>query len=119
MSTAPTKLDYAHASYITLSSKLSPLSIPSSAATSSDALSSSPDSASSSGSVANANALCYVGPVGALAHEHLYALEGVPTSNPPDEQVMQVKLALEKVQGVSNVEVMLPRARLKKDGFEC
>lgn len=106
MPTPPLQLDYARATYFVVSTARSasssaaaaPLSLPPSLAE-----------------------VRYVGPLGdgALANEHVVALEGIP-SGPPDpeqdqgERVRTTTAALRAIEGVNRVEVMRPAQRAKR-----
>ncbi|GAA5893242.1 hypothetical protein JCM5296_001646 [Sporobolomyces johnsonii] len=122
----PPKLDYATSTYLTLSTA-SPSTVlaaaqqqPSSPSSSQFSIhsTSSTTSSSSSSSDSLLHSLSYVGPVGALAHEHLYALPGVPSANPPAREVVDVKEWLARQHGVRSVEVLVPKQRTGRR-FEC
>lgn len=120
MTAAPPKLNYSSQTYLTCSTSSPSLVVPSS---SSD---SDPDSPSTSthsqdstaGSTGSTllSSLTYVGPVGSLPDAHIFSIP-VPTMDPPQDAVRQVKHWLEHAEGVRDVEVMLPRKR-SKGAFE-
>lgn len=108
MSTLPSKLDYSTTTYLAVSSTLLPLSI-------SSALASNASSNLTSSSNAPFN---YNGPVGALVNEHVFALPGIPTVDPPHQRALEIKQQLERLEGVSHVEIMVPKQRASRK-FEC
>ncbi|GAA5952973.1 hypothetical protein JCM21900_001534 [Sporobolomyces salmonicolor] len=123
----PPKLDYATSTYLTLTTTASPSSVLSAAAQEPPASSpapsqfaphstSSPPSSTpaSASSASLLHSLAYVGPVGALAHEHLYALPGVPSADPPARAVVAVQAWLARQPGVRGVEVLVPKPRTKR-----
>ncbi|GAA5933294.1 hypothetical protein JCM1841_006582 [Sporobolomyces salmonicolor] len=119
----PPKLDYATSTYLTLTTTASPSSVlsaaaqepaPSSEFTPPHSTSCTPSSTSSSSSAALLHSLSYVGPVGALAHEHLYALPGVPSADPPAREAVAVQAWLARQPGVRGVEVLVPKQRTKR-----
>ncbi|GAA5866848.1 hypothetical protein JCM3774_001820 [Rhodotorula dairenensis] len=101
MPTPPLQLDYARATYFVLSS---------------------PSSSSSSAPPQLPPSLAdvrYLGPLGegALANEHVVALEGVPSGSHTPEQEERVRTttaALRAMEGISHVEVMRPAQRAKR-----
>ncbi|GAA5912215.1 uncharacterized protein JCM6883_000601 [Sporobolomyces salmoneus] len=115
----PPKLDYSHSTYLTLSTKISPESLlptPSSSPSNSSSFSQSSQGSSCSSDLSSS--LSYVGRVGQLPNEHIYELPGVPSSNPPSREVVEVKKWLQAKEGVSAVEVMVPQNRSRRR-FEC
>ncbi|KAK4700676.1 hypothetical protein P7C70_g5567, partial [Phenoliferia sp. Uapishka_3] len=122
---APPNLTYGTKTYLTLSTSSPSHVLPTS---SSDSDADSPTSASNSQSSQSSQSshlstssllasLAYVGPVGALPNDHIFSLP-IPTQDPPQEEVREVKKWLEMADGVQNVEVMLPKKR-SKGTFEC
>ncbi|KAM0747602.1 hypothetical protein T439DRAFT_359383 [Meredithblackwellia eburnea MCA 4105] len=128
MAQQPPKLTYNNKTYLTLSTH-TPSSVLLSSSNTDDSDPDSPvsghsqsqsstTSTSSSTGSSLLSSLSYVGPVGQLPNDHIYSID-VPTTNPPTEEVKSVKKWLERnVDGVSNVELMMPRKRAKGN-FEC
>jgi hypothetical protein len=108
---SPPKLSYTSKTYLTVSSPPTSLPFSPPIAPSSAISTQSTDQAHISGPLRAT--LAYVGPVGALSHEHLYSLD-VPTQDPVPAAVQEVKQWLEQREGVAGVQVMSVKPRVGK-----
>lgn len=75
----------------------------------------STSSSSSSSSNSVLSTLTYVGHVGELPNDYLYCVPGIPTTNPPNNLINEVKNWLKIQDGINNVEIMIPKMRISRN----